>query len=67
MPTNLMAVRIPKNDRARIERAAELADVTYSDVIRAGVRRMLDDLESGSTVIDLTSGAKPPAMRRAQS
>lgn len=59
MPTNLMAVRIPKNDRARIERAAELADVTYSDVIRAGVRRVLGDLESGA-VIDLTPNSATP-------
>ena len=62
MPTNLMAVRIPEDDRARIERAAELADVTYSDVIRAGVRRMLDDLESGSIVIDLTADSATPQL-----
>lgn len=55
MPTNLMAVRVPDDDRARIERAAKLADVTYSDVIRAGVRRVLDELEQGTTVIDLTA------------
>ncbi len=59
MPTNLMAVRIPKDDRARIELAAEQADVTYSDVIRAGVRRVLGDLESG-TVIDLTPNSATP-------
>ncbi len=59
MPTNLMAVRIPEDDRARIERAAELADVTYSDVIRAGVRRVLGDLESG-VVIDLTPNSATP-------
>ena len=59
MPTNLMAVRIPKDDRARIERAAEQANVTYSDVIRAGVRRVLGDLESGA-VIDLTPNSATP-------
>jgi len=57
--TNVMAVRIPADERARIERAAELADVTYSDVIRAGVRRVLGDLESGA-VIDLTPNSATP-------
>jgi len=59
MSTRLVNFKATDDDRAVIKRAAELADATYSDVIRAGVRRVLDDLESGA-VIDLTPNSATP-------
>ena len=59
MSTRLVNFKATDDDRAVIERAAELAGATYSDVIRAGVRRVLGDLESGA-VIDLTPNSATP-------
>jgi len=59
MSTRLVNFKATDDDRAVIKRAAELAGATYSDVIRAGVRRVLGDLESGA-VIDLTPNSATP-------
>ena len=56
MTTRLVNFKATDDDQAVIERAAELADATYSDVIRAGIRRVLGDLESG----DLTAETFDP-------
>lgn len=65
MSTRLMNFKATDDDQTVIKQAAELADATYSDVIRIGIRRVLGDLLADPSPDTKTDAAEIERLRTA--